>query len=293
MYSRQLEIFLKVAELGSFSKAAEAMYLTPSAVIQQMNNMEHEIGTSLLVRTKHGTSLTDVGELYYKKGKEVMRISEETRREISAMLTSQQHEITVGTSMLSKCQLMFDLWLRFQRESNMEDYSIRLLDITNNEKRHSGIDLQEGINIGSDWLNTSGFLELCKTPVVCAVPKNHPLSSKSILTYKDIRGETLVTVKSGVSREIDRVREEAENHGAIIKEVDIYDLSVFGVCIMNGYLLQIPACWRNVHSDMISIPCEWEYFHAYGIYYQLPPSEPVQKFLDFVKQMCKREKFSV
>ena len=40
MYNHQLDTFIRVAELKSFSKAAEALYITPSAVIQQVNALE-------------------------------------------------------------------------------------------------------------------------------------------------------------------------------------------------------------------------------------------------------------
>lgn len=63
MYKRQLETFLQVARLGSFSKAAQALYITPSAVIQQVNHLEEDFGAQLLVRTTHGVKLTPAGQL--------------------------------------------------------------------------------------------------------------------------------------------------------------------------------------------------------------------------------------
>ena len=40
MYNPQLDTFIKVAESGSFSKAAQALFITPTAVIKQMNLLE-------------------------------------------------------------------------------------------------------------------------------------------------------------------------------------------------------------------------------------------------------------
>ena len=68
MYNRQLDTFLKVAELGSFSKAAEALYITPSAVIQQINNLEQSLQVNLFIRTKRGTHLTPAGEYLQQSG---------------------------------------------------------------------------------------------------------------------------------------------------------------------------------------------------------------------------------
>ena len=58
MYNRQLDVFVKAAELGSFSKAAEALYITPSAVIQQVNGLEERLGVKLFDRSRRGIVLT-------------------------------------------------------------------------------------------------------------------------------------------------------------------------------------------------------------------------------------------
>lgn len=54
MYNRHLETFLVVADLGSFSKAAEALYISSTAIIKQINLLEQELGVSLLERTHRG-----------------------------------------------------------------------------------------------------------------------------------------------------------------------------------------------------------------------------------------------
>lgn len=48
MYNHQLDTFIQVAEVGSFSKAAAALYITPTAVIKQMNLLEATVGVPLL-----------------------------------------------------------------------------------------------------------------------------------------------------------------------------------------------------------------------------------------------------
>ena len=60
MYNKYLEIFVQVADTGSFSKAAEKLYMSSTAVMKQMNLMESELGLSLLNRTNHGITLTEV-----------------------------------------------------------------------------------------------------------------------------------------------------------------------------------------------------------------------------------------
>lgn len=64
MFDGRLETFIKVAECGSFSKAAEDLFITPTAVMKQINALEKEISVTLFERTNHGLRLTKAGESY-------------------------------------------------------------------------------------------------------------------------------------------------------------------------------------------------------------------------------------
>lgn len=64
MYNPQLETFLKVADAGSFNKAAEEAYITPTAVIKQINLLEDSLGVKLFERTHRGLYLTKAGQSF-------------------------------------------------------------------------------------------------------------------------------------------------------------------------------------------------------------------------------------
>ena len=59
MELRQLQSFVRVAQLKSFSEAARSLYSTQSTLSQQVRQLEHEIGVPLFVRTTHSVELTD------------------------------------------------------------------------------------------------------------------------------------------------------------------------------------------------------------------------------------------
>ena len=62
MYNSQLETFIKVADAGSFNKAADELYITPTAVIKQINSLEKSIDLVLFERTHRGLILTNAGK---------------------------------------------------------------------------------------------------------------------------------------------------------------------------------------------------------------------------------------
>jgi len=72
-----LQVFVEVAERGSFSKAAEALELSNSAVSKQVAALEDRLGVRLLNRTTRRVSLTDVGQAYWERARGVLADLEE------------------------------------------------------------------------------------------------------------------------------------------------------------------------------------------------------------------------
>ena len=69
MYNHQLDTFLQVADAGSFSKAAEALFISSTAVMKQINLLESSLEVQLFNRTPRGLTLTNAGKSYYQDAK--------------------------------------------------------------------------------------------------------------------------------------------------------------------------------------------------------------------------------
>ena len=69
MYNHQLDTFLMVADLGSFGKAAESLYISAPAAIQQINILEERCGFKLFTRSNQGVKLTPAGKSLYEDAK--------------------------------------------------------------------------------------------------------------------------------------------------------------------------------------------------------------------------------
>ena len=75
MYNPQLDTFICVVEAGSFSKAADKLYISPPAVIKQINSLENNLGGQLFARTHRGLVVTAAGESLYQDAKYMVNYS--------------------------------------------------------------------------------------------------------------------------------------------------------------------------------------------------------------------------
>ena len=85
-----MEVLVRVVEKGSFSAAAQALSITPSAISKHVSRMEAELGTRLINRSTHELSLTENGRIYYEHCQKIMRdisIAREAMHEASSSLT--------------------------------------------------------------------------------------------------------------------------------------------------------------------------------------------------------------
>lgn len=73
MEIRQLRYFVKIADLGSLSRAAEALHVAQPALSQQMAQLEAELGQPLLLRRSTGVRMTEQGEAFYSHAQRVLR----------------------------------------------------------------------------------------------------------------------------------------------------------------------------------------------------------------------------
>lgn len=78
MYNPQLETFITVAESGSFAKAADKLYISPTAVIKQINILESNLDLKLFNRTHRGLTLTAAGKSLYSDARYIIRYSHES-----------------------------------------------------------------------------------------------------------------------------------------------------------------------------------------------------------------------
>ncbi|WP_162950354.1 LysR family transcriptional regulator [Rhizobium jaguaris] len=80
----EMDVFVEVAELHSFSAAGRKLRLSPSAVSKLVTRLEDRLGTRLLVRTTRALQLTPEGEMYLERARRILADIQETERVVAA-----------------------------------------------------------------------------------------------------------------------------------------------------------------------------------------------------------------
>ncbi len=288
MYNPLLDTFVLVTDCGSFTKAAERMYLSPTAVMKQMNTLETHLNLKLIERTPAGIRLTPAGEMIYRDAKFLMDYSKKSIA--AAHETAHTYDTTfcVGTSLLNPAKPFMDLWYRVNRQ--FPGYKLHLVPFEDNhdgilseiEKLGKKFDFLIGVCDSKTWLSLCRFQPLGRYRKMIAVSREHRLASKEKIELSDLYGETLMMVGEGDSGVNDFIRNDlVKNHPQIhIEDTPrFYDMSVFNRCAETGNVLLTIECWREVHPGLVSIPVNWDYSIPYGLLYSLDAPEDVLRFV--------------
>ena len=292
MYNHQLDTFLKVAELGSFNKAAEALFISAPAIIQQINLLEENCGFKLFTRTNHGVSLTPAGKSLCEDARTLIHFSDESLRKARSLAEASETTVRIGTSLLYKCRLLPDLWVKVSEQH--PELKIEIVPMTEYQQRGTTFeelgnkfDLFEGIYGSSGWTGLCQFLELNRTPICCAVSKNHRLAHIKKLTMQDLNGEYLMMPIEGVSKELDAFRNHIHQKYPTIQIVDSkrYDIDTFTLCEVNSYVLITQPVYQDIHTNLVTIPLKTKSTLPYGLIYANHPTAAARKFIDVVKNI--------
>lgn len=295
MYNHQLDTFIKTAELGSFNKAAEAMYISAPAIMQQINLLENECGFRLFVRTNHGVKLTPAGKSLYNDARTLIHLSNEALDKARALAASSESTVRIGTSLLYKCRLLPEIWARINE--SCPDLKIEILPMTEYQQRGetfaalgNNYDLFEGIYGSAGWTGFCQFMELDRTPICCAVPKNHHLARKKKLSLQDLDNQSIVMPIKGVSKELDSFRSHICSAYPAIHIIDSnhYGIDTFTMCEVNSYILITHPVYSDIHTNLVTIPLDTKRTLPYGIMYANEPSPAAMKFLQAVQDIKKQ-----
>ena len=294
LYDPHLDIFLKAAELGSFSKAADAGFVTPSAVIKQINLLENELGVRLFDRSPRGLTLTKAGESLRRDAPEIIKMCREAELRAVSAMRQEERVIRIGTSPMTPAEVLVELWPKLS--DRLPGLKFQLVPFDNNPENARMIlkNLGEKIDVVAGifddellrYRECSG-IEISKERLCVAMSVNHPLAKKRRLTVKDMYGEELMMLAAGSMGSMDALREYLTKNHPQIKIVDfpLYSVQVFNECENSGKLLVSIERWKSVHPLLKTCRMSWQYEMPYGLLYSNTPEDKIKQFLNALQSI--------
>jgi DNA-binding transcriptional LysR family regulator len=194
---RQLEIFVKVVDLGSFSKAGETVHLAQASVSERIATLENMVGAKLLDRMGRAIAPTKAGELLYKHAQHLLEMKRTVCLEMQDFLGVKQGEIHIGASTIPGEYILPKVIGRFAGDYPLISVFLTVADSEEIEAQVLKGDLEFGIigrkSASKKLLN----YELWKDDLVLVVPSRHRWASRKEVTALELAGEPFISREMG------------------------------------------------------------------------------------------------
>jgi len=194
---RQLEVFVKVLELGSFSKAGEAVHLAQASVSERIATLENMVGAKLLDRMGRTVAPTKAGELLYQHALRLLEMKKTACLEMQGFLGVKQGEIRIGGSTIPGEYILPKMIGRFSKEYPRITVSLTVADSEEIETRVLEGEFELGV-IGRKSANKNlASHELWEDELVLAAPSTHRWAGKKEVPIQEVLQERFISRELG------------------------------------------------------------------------------------------------
>jgi DNA-binding transcriptional LysR family regulator len=222
----QIETFLEVAKLSSFSRAAERRFRTQPAISSQIRSLEEEVGAKLLDRSGGRVAVTAAGKVFQKYAEETIE-----QRRVMLITLAEMHRIPRGEIVVSANEgtclhILPEVFAEFKRQ-----YPSVAVNVKRSE--HQKI-LEALIENSCDFGVVSlpikdkryTVVPIHRDELVVITPINHPLSGRNEATLADVAQYPLLLPKLGRTRDtLEALFHEQRLKPTISMELDSSELT--------------------------------------------------------------------
>lgn len=195
MFSKY-SVFCMVLEEGSFTKVANELGYTQSAVSQMIKTIEQELSTTLIKRSREGISLTEDGRDFYPFLLNIYTAEKALERKKHEMEGLEGNTIRIGTFTSVSRNLLPYLMKSFKEKYPGVNYVLQQGEYTSiaNWIREGKIDF--GFH-GLDSITGLTHHTLYTDEMMAVLPPDHPLTKRDVISLKDIEHEPLIVLDEG------------------------------------------------------------------------------------------------
>jgi len=284
---RQIEIFLKVAELGSIARASEALFLTQPSVSIQVKKLSEAIGLPLYEVIGKQLKLTQAGREVQIAGQQIFEVVNELDDTINDLKGLQSGTLSISVVTTAKYFLPYilapfcELYPGVEVELRIGNRDTIIERLKSNED-----DLYFFSGLPDDVEITA--YPFLPNPIAVVASKQHPLAKRKKMTWENIENERFLVRESGSGGMV-KIQEYLDRKKFIMHDVMTIEsneaikhavMANMGISILSAYILSNADMDGITQLDVDEFPLmsQWEVAHLKD----KKLSSAAQRFLDFL-----------
>lgn len=282
------EIFNKVAEIGSFTKAGEMLGLTQSAISHAISSLEKEFGFELIHRSKQGLKLTPDGQIMLSAIRRALQAQEFIKQEAANINGITKGIVRIGT--LSSISAKWLPTIIRKMEVHYPGVQIQLREGDYYEIEQM---LMDGV-IDCGFLNRSysnlfPFTPLLRDELLCIVSNKSSLFKQDKVDIKDVELEPFILSSYNGTNDIKSIL-DLYNVKTNIR-FELYDESSIVTMIEHGLGISIlpELVLKKLPSNVRAIPLKQDCYRTIGIATKQSLSPATEKFIDLLTGWLTKE----
>jgi len=217
---RHLETFCRVAELKSFSRAADDLFLTQPTVSGHILSLEESLSLRLFDRTGREVHLTKAGEIFLRYASKILTARKDLLNALSEFSQGITGELSLGASTIPGEYLLPELMGTFKKDHPHFTLSLKIAD-TKEIIQYVMQGLVEIGMIGAKVNHPSLHYERYEEDeIVVVAPSNHPLARKRRVDFEDLLKEPWIIREEGSGTQM-AVEKELRKKGKSLKGFNV------------------------------------------------------------------------
>jgi len=197
MEDHRLKAFCLIIETGSFSKAAEAKFMTQSAMSHLIRNLEDELGVKLLNRQGKAVTPTPAGRLFYDHAKKILEQYKNMEHAVYSFMQTVRGPLSLGASHTAAAYLLPQVLYVFLKR--YPDVRVAL-SVTSTERVINNIvkgKTELGIVEGQITNSPVILEEIAEDEIVVVASDDNPLTKKKVISRQDLEGQSFIMPETG------------------------------------------------------------------------------------------------
>lgn len=238
------QIFCRIIENASFTRTAEQLHYSQSAVSQSVKALERELGVTLVLRAKDGVRLTADGEQFCPFIQQIAAAEDALNRKQREMQGLLRQTISIGCFSSVGRHILPPAIERFKQQYPTVHFELKQGDYSDIRRWV----LEDQVDLGFIDADVAEGLDhevLYEEPMMAVIPPDHRLAQKPVLSMCELTGEPFILLDEGDRNSVRKQFEKADL--TLQAEYSVYD--DYTIMSMVRQKLGVSALFANVLKD--------------------------------------------